>query len=289
MSPRPIAVRREHYLAEKLAGFRARHGFAPDLETPRRFSEKMLRRILSDDDPRYHLYATKLRAPDFCRERSIPDLHFARRYKVVRRLAPGDFHDLPTGFVLKASFGSGLNRIVTDKSALNLRKVCAWFNDRLPSKFNARGQTDPDNCVIVEELLLDRNGAIPTDYKLHCFRQPTGDYRVIVQLDSDRFGQHRQSFLDEHFAPLDLSFGVAPAHEIAPAAPENLDTLLRVGRALARGFDYIRIDLYCIDSRVYFGEITPFHKGGTSKPEPDHWDLRLGALWTQTLPALTVA
>jgi hypothetical protein len=60
--------------------------------------------------------------------------------------------------------------------------------------------------------------------------------------------------------------------------------MTRIAKQLARGFDYIRVDLYLIGQKIYFGEITPFHRGGMSRISPDEWDLKLGAMWHQTTP-----
>lgn len=275
------------FSARKLAAFEKAHGFRPNIDQPVRFTEKLLRRIILDDDPCYRLYATKLISPHFCASRGIPGLHFAKRYKVLRRLAPSDFPDLPSGFVLKSSFASGLNKIVFAKSDIDIEETCNWFNSNLFTKRNAQGRTDPENCVIVEELLHDHHGEIPADYKLHCLRKANGSYNVFIQLDSDRFGDHRQVFLDEDFEITSLAFGVAQPHETLPERPGNLADLLRIGKSLAEGFDYVRVDLYSLGTKIYFGEITPFPHGGARKPTLDAWDFKLGAMWTQTLPAYT--
>lgn len=38
--------------------------------------------------------------------------------------------------------------------------------------------------------------------------------------------------------------------------PEHLDEMLRVARILSEGIDFVRIDLYDLKGRVYFGEMT---------------------------------
>ncbi|MBU4480053.1 hypothetical protein KKG48_01245, partial [Patescibacteria group bacterium] len=45
---------------------------------------------------------------------------------------------------------------------------------------------------------------------------------------------------------------------------------------LSKGFDYIRVDLYNLEGKIYFGELT-FHPGsGFSKFTPEKYDLIYG-------------
>jgi hypothetical protein len=264
--------------------FKAKHGYTPNIETPKRFSEKLLRRIMLDRDPFYHFYANKLFAPDFVSGCQVNDLHIALRYRITSHLTPADFDALPNQFVIKSAYGSGLNEIVKDKTKCDREAICNRFNTDLHQKQNAQGAAYHYNCAIFEEYLGDPLGEPPNDFKFHCFRKPDGSYHSILQIDSDRFGSHRQSFFDETFEPLPLRFDKEQLHEVCPSRPNNFDQMTRIAKQLARGFDYIRVDLYLIGQKIYFGEITPFHRGGMSRISPDEWDLKLGAMWHQTTP-----
>ena len=39
---------------------------------------------------------------------------------------------------------------------------------------------------------------------------------------------------------------------------------------------FVRIDLYSLKDKIYFGEYTFFHDGGVVAFEPKEWDKRLG-------------
>lgn len=268
---------------QRIALFERDHGYTPNLQNPRTFSEKLLKRIMSDDDPHYALYATKLAAPFFLAPRAIEGLHFARRYGVFSKLSPADFADLPKAFVIKSSAGSGLNRLVHDKTTEDLQAICTQFNTRLKTLKNAQGKTDPQNCIIIEEMLT-AEGSIPADLKFHCFHGPDG-FRYVLQIDTDRFGDHAQSIVDEDYNLLPFRFAQTPAHQDHPTPPPNLDKIAQIARQISEGFDYVRVDLYDVDGEVYFGELTPFHQGGRGKVTPREWDDRLGEMWTFRMPA----
>ena len=60
------------------------HGYTPNLKSPRSFSEKLLYRILYEDDPLYVLYGCKFVAPYYARALAGSDLKFAKRYAVYK-------------------------------------------------------------------------------------------------------------------------------------------------------------------------------------------------------------
>lgn len=274
-----------NYLNHLTAAFPDIHGYTPNLDHPQLFSEKLLVRILRDDDPFYALYGTKLAAHFFYAARRIPGLLFPRRFKVVHRLSPADFDNLPKVVVVKSSFSSGLNRIVADHTREDLDALCANFNTKLPKQRNARGHRDPGSCILIEELLPGPNGGPPDDLKFHCFHDPDGGFRYILQIDTARFDDHVQSFLDDRGTWLDLTFGDCPRHAARPILPGNLDDLVRIARAISQDFDYIRVDLYSSPQGIHFGEVTPFHQGCMGKIGSMEWEQRLGDMWHQRLPS----
>ncbi|MCB4454491.1 hypothetical protein LHL23_02430 [Leisingera sp. McT4-56] len=269
----------------KIRFFERKHGFTPNLEQPRKFSEKLLLRILSDPDPFYPLYGTKLNAPFFLAGRVPHGLKFVPRLKVKHRVTPDDFSDLPSAFVMKSSFGSGVNEIITDASTVDLHDLCQKMNAKIPQVVNAQGNSDPANCVIFEAYLGDPEGNAPDDFKFHCFHRKDRQAEVIIQVDSNRFGDHRQSMFDEDLNRLDLVFNNKERHETPPVMPENIGQMITIARQLSDGFDYIRVDLYSIGGEIYFGEFTPFHQGGMGPVSSSEWDHRLGNLWQFRLPA----
>lgn len=265
--------------------FRRNHGYAPDLETPRTFSEKLFKRILDGHDPEYPIYATKRFAHHFVKGRRIPGLNVAEHLKVVRSLKPADFDGLPDAFVIKSSFGSGLNEVVLDKSKLDLQAVCRRFNARLPHMRNARNERDPHNVILIEAFIGDPStGSVPDDFKFHCFNRNDGRHECFIQVDSARLGEHRQTIFTPKFEVVDMDFAGQTRHETPPVAPDGLGEMLRIARALSAGFDYIRVDLFHTPHGIYFGELTPFHRGGTAPIVQRHWEAEWGALWDQRFP-----
>lgn len=61
--------------------------------------------------------------------------------------------------------------------------------------------------------------------------------------------------------------------------PQNLSTLLKVSKTLAKPLGYVRVDLYSIDDRVYVGELTFTPAAGSSRFYPSQYDRIYGDLW----------
>ena len=52
--------------------------------------------------------------------------------------------------------------------------------------------------------------------------------------------------------------------------------MIRIARILSKGFPYVRVDLYWINGRAYFGELTFYPWTGYVRFEPDEFDFILG-------------
>ena len=52
--------------------------------------------------------------------------------------------------------------------------------------------------------------------------------------------------------------------------------MFSIAENLAQKFRYVRVDLYSIENKIYFGEITFHPASGFGRFEPEIWDRRLG-------------
>ena len=61
--------------------------------------------------------------------------------------------------------------------------------------------------------------------------------------------------------------------------PANFDEMVEVAKALSKGFDHVRVDLYNINGQIYFGELTFTNGGGYEPIYPREMDYKLGSMW----------
>ena len=55
--------------------------------------------------------------------------------------------------------------------------------------------------------------------------------------------------------------------------------MLEIARKLSEGTDFIRVDLYNINGRIIFGELTNYPVSGKGVFEPSDWDIKFGSYW----------
>ncbi|MCW0216267.1 MAG: hypothetical protein OJJ54_23195 [Pseudonocardia sp.] len=208
---------------------------------------------------------------------------------------------LPDEYVVKPTHGSGTAIIVSDRAPEEARlptEPGSWVYRHVRPGFAPRedvvriaegwvaqlyGQGPNREWVygrvprriIVEELLVGADGAIPDDYKFFVFHGRC----AFVQVDAGRFGRRTQDFFRPEWLHLPLSGG-PPWAEPEPAKPGRLTEMIEVAERLGAGTDFVRVDLYDVDGRVVFGELTSFPAGGESPFDPECFDEEFGRPWT---------
>jgi len=249
-------------------------GRMPDLRNPRLLNEKILCKMLNDRRSILNMHSDKLRARDFVRERR-PDLALPAILWQSTIPASVPLADLPDRFVLKASHGSGWVKVVHDKRRENAaalsRLARRWLRKNYYFEFGGWAYKDAVPAVYAEEFLGADVARAPDDYKLFVFN---GRLKLI-QIDRDRFGRHTQRLYDRDWRDVDGSMA-APRGAPVPR-PLELERMIEAAEALSDGIDIVRVDLYVIGDRVYFGEFTDYPNGGFGPIDPLELDEALGS------------
>ncbi len=189
------------------------------------------------------------------------------------------FDRLPSQFVFKSNHGSNQVIIVKDKSRLDIESAREGMANWLKTDFyrftKERQYRDIPRKIIAEKLLTTPDGQIPFDYKFHCFN---GVVRSI-QVDLDRFNGHRRNFYDLNWVLqpfIYCKFGRLgnPKHpQGRPVSkPEQLELMVHLAEKLASGQSYVRVDMYCLAGKIYFGELTLHHGSGFERFQPSQYD-----------------
>ena len=110
------------------------------------------------------------------------------------------------------------------------------------------------------------------DYKFFCFH---GVPRIVL-IVTDRANDCRYDFYDMDFNHLDLRYGKGRDDDKIQK-PEFFDEMQEVAAKLSKGIPFVRMDLYEVGGRVYFGEYTFFDGGGFQFLEPEKWEYKMGS------------
>lgn len=116
--------------------------------------------------------------------------------------------------------------------------------------------------------MVDESGEL-RDYKFYCFN---GEPKVFL-VASERFSGHRTYFdyFDMEGNHLPFTQG-GMNNPVTPALPSTFEEMKQVAKKLSHGLPHVRIDLYSVDEKVYFGEFTFFDSSGFEKFTPREWD-----------------
>ena len=129
--------------------------------------------------------------------------------------------------------------------------------------------------ILIEELLTDRAGGLPAEYRFFCFDGAPAFVEVVM----GRFGPSLTvDYYDLEWAHISVTHHVYEhAHPIP--RPERLGELVFLAEALSRGFSFVRVDLYLCDDRLCFGELTFTPCAGFLRFHPPEYDRIFGEPW----------
>ena len=191
-----------------------------------------------------------------------------------------DFSGLPEQFVLKCNHDSGSTKVIKSKSGLtetDLSELREFYSRRLKGDFFYAGREYPykgiEPWIIAEQFMADETNPDTSieDYKFFCF---DGVPRILL-VATDREKDLRFDFFDMDFNHLDIHRS-HPNSDKPIARPENFEELKQIAATLSQGMRFVRIDLFDINGRIYFGEYTFYSGGGFALFEPPEWERRLG-------------
>lgn len=257
--------------------FRNRMGKKLNLKNPETFSEKLQWMKLYDRNPQYTMMVDKYAVKEYVskilgEEYIIPTLGVWDSFDEI------DFEKLPEKFVLKCTHDSGGLVICTDKSKLNKAEAKSKINHALRRKYYLNTREWPYKNVkpriIAEKYMVDESGYELKDYKFFVF---DGQMRAMF-IATDRTADTETcfDFYDRKFEHLPFTNG-HPNAQHTIKKPENFEEMIAIAEKLGKGLPQARIDLYNINGRIYFGEITFFHWSGMKPFKPEEWDYKFGS------------
>lgn len=249
-----------------------------DLENPKLFSEKLQWYKLNHQDPLMEIVANKYTVREYIQSIGYGGL-LNELYGVYSKVRDIDFDALPNQFVLKGTHGSGFNIIVKDKSSLNRRQakmlMSSWMKQHIAWSGREWVYKNMPRHIIAEKYLEDETGEL-RDYKFYCFNgKPT-----FMQLEVGRGTEHNtRNFYNMNWElmPFGKELPHNPDLQIEP--PSMFEEMKKIATDLCKPFQYVRVDLYQVGGKIYFGELTFFPAGGAPDFVPSKYDSIVGDMW----------
>ena len=249
------------------------------LRKPERFTEKLQWYKMYYRDPQMSQCVDKYQVREYVKSCNLED-SLVKCYGVFNSVEEVDFETLPNRFVLKkTNGGGGLNVLLCrDKETFDIEAAKAtmlqWIQDSReePGGREWAYKGIPTRIVAEEYLENEENPeAGISDYKFFCFDgEPVG-----LVVDVDRYTGHKRNFYDINWNYQDISSDCPNFGDHLPK-PDGYEDMVEATRMLSKGFPFVRVDLYLIKGRVYFGELTFYPWSGYVQFSPDSFDYDMG-------------
>lgn len=234
-----------------------------DLSNPKSLNEKIAYMAFHTDTSEWTRLADKVGVRDYVRECGFAD-NLTKLYGVWENVEDIDFDALPQSFVIKTNNGSATNILIKDKSIIDVAVVKNKLNEWL--KYDYGYHTAQPHysrikpLVLAEELLDDKKttrlGKMLVDYKFYCVNGKP----LYLQVMADR----KPNTHDVRLQVYDMDWNphpefVSSGHELCTNTchkPERFDEMYKMAQELSRPFPFVRVDLYEVNDKPVFGEMT---------------------------------
>ena len=250
-----------------------------NLNHPRDYNEKINWLKLYNRDTRYTKLVDKAEVKKIVSP-IIGEDKIIKTFGVWDSFDEINFERLPNMFVLKSTNGGGGTGVVICKDNNTFNIIEAKKRIEKSMQYNWRYERewvyrDIKPRIIAEEYMYNEDGSDLVDWKIHCFN---GEPKVLF-CASDRYTPGEKLKFDWYDMELNhlpvKSKGYENANKVIKPFPQ-WEEMKEVAKKLSQGMPYVRVDLYLINNRIYFGELTFFHDGGAVALQPEVWERTFG-------------
>jgi len=239
------------------------------LSNPKTLNEKILYLCLKTDTSLWTTCADKYAVRGFVEDKGLKDI-LIPLIGLWDKATDIEIEKLPNEFVLKATHGSGDILVVTDKNKVDWQSTINMFTKDLAHKYGALESGHHymriEPRMIAEELIKNDEETAKVsfsliDYKLWCFNGKC--HYIWACANRDEHATEVMTYDCEWNAHPEYSVFNAgyKQGELLPK-PKNLDCMIEIAEKLAEDFPCVRVDLYNVNGKIYFGELTFTSYGG---------------------------
>jgi hypothetical protein len=188
-----------------------------------------------------------------------------------------DFEKLPNTFVLKPTHGSDWVLLCKDKVDLDIlaakRTMQTWLKSNYYEMWGEYVYKDVPPRIVCEKMMTNQDGSTIVDYKIYCFN----GVPKFIHTDKDKYKNHTLDFYDLEWNRLPFGLLFPKSKEGMPK-PKTLPKMLELVAILSKEFKFVRVDLYEISGKIYFGELTFYPCNGFGNFYPSYMDYEMGKL-----------
>lgn len=256
--------------------FKKHLGYDLNLKNPKTLNEKLQWLKLNYKDPILTTCADKLAVRDYIIKKIGADYLVPLLYTTrdVNSLKTYSFPEVP--FIVKANHNSGGFKIYKNKADVDIDDLISncetWMKTVYYHKNKEWQYKNIPPTILIEQLLMDEEGGIPSDIKFTCVNG-----RVeIVHVDSNKEIVHMRNNYTRDFEPLEVDWPAEYPRNKYLEKIDRFDEMRTLAEKLAEPFPFVRVDFYSVQGKIYFGELTFHPTSGFGRFSPPHYDLDMG-------------
>ncbi|HNR66061.1 MAG TPA: ATP-grasp fold amidoligase family protein [Atribacterota bacterium] len=252
-----------------------------NLANPQSFNEKIFWKKIYDRNPLLPItadkYAVRAHIKKVLGEETANDILIPLLY-ITDKPEAIPFENLQIPYIIKPNHTSG-RYIIIRNNDYNKRKIIITCKKWLKTPFGLEklewAYQSIKRKIVIEKLLLDEEGNIPADFKFDMFDSRCKRIRVVRNR-----GSNQSNLIYDSKWNLLLKIKGEQSPKFGIEKPKNFEIMIEIAEKLAADFDHVRVDLYNINGKIYFGELTHYSQSGLINRISRNSDLELGKAWT---------
>jgi len=258
--------------------YRLKTGRKLNLKNPVRYTEKLQWYKLYYKDLSMAQCADKYNVREYIKSKGLKNI-LNVLYGVYDKINDIVFEELPNEFVLKKTSGVGGNDVIicTDKLSVNWAVATKKMREWTKETSNGGGREwiyyKVKPRIVVEKFIHAEDDDL-VDYKFFCFN---GNPYCLYVINGRKLGK------DINLGIFDMNFNQLPYFRAdenmmlsVSTKPKNFEKMIKIAKILSKDFPHVRVDLYNVDGKIIFGELTFFDGSGYQSYKPDEFDFLLG-------------
>lgn len=265
--------------------YRIKFGRRLNLNNPQRFSEKLQWYKLYYRNPKMKQCVDKYDVREYVKEKGLEKI-LIPLIGVYESEKDVNLERLPEQCVIKDTLGGGGRKVIVFDKHSNIKfedikkQMEEWIDSSISYKIGGREWPygGKKHRIIIEEKLpsnIEDGGLI--DYKFFCFH---GQPKVLYVIADRKIGEKAGlGIFTAEYDRLDVvRCDENPLKRDIPR-PKAYDEMIEICKRLSEPFPEVRIDLYYVEEKIYFGEMTFFDGSGYMSFAPDSFDYVMGEMF----------
>lgn len=233
----------------------------------------------------HSFFADKLRVKKYINDLNISNLKVPKLIKVLGKKDKLDLN-IAKDCVIKTNNGwndiiiiknNKIDKMIARAKKLDLKKENYQYWKEISLVPQKKKYEDHYKFIKPEILCEEYLGDNLVDYKFYCIH---GKVEFIL-LMKGRFNKVCKFYLNRNLElnPFTTSTKICKDIKLNDNNKKKIREMIRISERISSIFEFARIDLYLINNKIYFGEITLTPMACNVKINPPEYDLILGKKW----------